>query len=94
MSLPSGLRDRQVRRNKIAAAGRELEQRARDRRAREQERRREVAAEEGRSYEPCEAAPGAQPREADQLSFTDPEWHIMKSSDGAFVRANARSWCR
>jgi transposase len=87
MSLPEGLRDRQVRRNKIAIAKRELEDRAKDRRAREQEKRREAAAEEGRSYEPREAVADAVPRDADQINFTDPESRIMKSGDGAFVQA-------
>ena len=87
VSLPVELRDRQVRRNKIAAAKRELEQRARDRRAREQEKRREAAAAEGRAYEPREAVADAAPRDADQVNFTDPESRIMKSSEGAFVQA-------
>ncbi|MEX2376150.1 MAG: transposase [Dehalococcoidia bacterium] len=39
MSLPVHLRDRQARRNKIAAATRELEERAKERRAKEQEER-------------------------------------------------------
>ncbi len=87
MSLPAGLRDRQARRNQIAIAKRELEQRAKDRRAREQEKRREAATEEGRAYEPREAVEDATPRDADQVNFTDPESRIMKSGDGAFVQA-------
>ena len=87
MSLPVGLRDRQVRRNKIAIAKRELEQRARDRRAREQEQRREAAAAEGRGYEPRDKIEDAVPKGSDQINFTDPESRIMLSSEGAFVQA-------
>ena len=86
MSLPVGLRDRQVRRNKIAAAKRELEQRARERRAREQEQRREAAAVEGRAYEPRDKIEDATPKDSDQINFTDPESRIMQR-DGAFVQA-------
>lgn len=86
MSLPEGLRSRQARRNKIAAAKRELEQRAKDRKAREQEKRREAAAKEGRSYQPRDDAADARPKASDQVNFTDPESRIM-ISDGAVVQA-------
>ncbi|MDZ7707120.1 MAG: transposase [Trueperaceae bacterium] len=52
MSLPEDLRSSQARRAKIAAAKRELEQRAKDRKARSQEKRRDAAEREGRDYHP------------------------------------------
>lgn len=86
ISLPENLRSTQARRNKIAAAKRELEQRAKDRKSRSQQKRREAAAKEGRSYQPRDDAGDALPRDADQVNFTDPESRIM-ISDGAVVQA-------
>lgn len=86
MSLPEGLRTTQARQVKIAVAKRELEQRAKDRRAREQQKRGEEAAKEGRNYQPRERVEDATPKDSDQINFTDPESRIMKS-DGAFVQA-------
>jgi transposase len=86
MSLPPELRNRQARRNKIASAKRELEQRARDRRAAEQEKRAEVAGKEGRSYRARELVEDAIPKASDQINFSDPESRIMPSQ-GAFIQA-------
>jgi transposase len=86
MSLPPHLRSRQARRNKIAAARRELEKRAKERRAREQEARAEAASKEGRAYRARERAEDAKPKASDQINFTDPESRIMPSH-GAFIQA-------
>jgi hypothetical protein len=85
-SLPEHLRGTQARRAKIAAAKRELEQRAKDRKARSQEKRRDAAEREGRDYHPRDDAGDAVPKGSDQINFTDPESRIM-TSDGAFVQA-------
>lgn len=86
MSLPEGLRDARARREKIAQAKKELEERAVERKRKEQEKRRRAAEREGREYQPRDAAEDATPKDSDQVNFTDPESRIMKS-DGAFVQA-------
>jgi hypothetical protein len=80
MSLPKELHGVQARRNKIAEAKRELEQRARDRKQKEQDKRREAAAKEGRSYTPRDNAEDVTPKSSDQINFTDPESRIMVSN--------------
>lgn len=86
MSLPQELRDKQVRRNKIAAAKRELARRAEDRRAKEQAKRAEAAVREGRSYQPRDRVEDAVPEDSDQINFTDSESRIMRCQ-GAVVQA-------
>ena len=86
LSLPPELRSVQARRNKIAAAKRELEERARQRRASEQAKRQVEAEREGRSYEPRERVEDAVPKESDQINLVDSESRIMVSG-GAFVQA-------
>jgi len=85
-SLPEELRDTQARRNAIASARRELEARAVEKKEKEQEAKREAAAEEGRTYTPRKKAEDAKPKDRDQINFTDPESRIMVS-DGSFVQA-------
>ncbi len=86
VSLPPELRSVQARRNKIAAAKRELEERARERRASEQAKRLADAEREGRSYQPRERVEDAVPKASDQINLVDPESRIMLSG-GAFVQA-------
>jgi transposase len=86
LSLPPGLRSVQARRNKIAAAKRELEERARSRRAREQAKRKADAEREGKSYEPRQEVEDATPKANDQINLVDGESRIMVSG-GAFVQA-------
>ncbi len=86
LSLPPELRSVQARRNKIAAAKRELEERARARRASEQAKRKADAEREGRSYEPRLRVEDAVPEASDQVNLVDSESRIMVSG-GAFVQA-------
>lgn len=86
MSLPEELRGTQARRNKIAAAKRELEQRAKQRRAKEQHKRRQAAEQEGRCYRPRKKVEDATPDDSDQINFVDGESRIMKSGTGEVVQ--------
>jgi len=86
MSLPEGLRDAKARKRKIEEALAELERRARDRQAGEQQQRRERAERKGKAYHPRKDAEDAEPREQDQINFTDPESRIMLGGDGGVLQ--------
>ena len=86
VSLPEALRDAQARREKIDSAMRELERRARDRAAGEQDKRRDVAARKGKSYQPRKDAAQAEPKDQDQINFTDPDSRIMLAGDGSVLQ--------
>ena len=70
MSLPEGLRDAQERREKINEALQELEQRAKERAAGEQAKRKEKAARQGKAYRPRKDPEDATPK--DQIRSTSP----------------------
>lgn len=52
----------------------------------DQQKRREKAEHEGKTYEPRKDPESAVPRDKDQKNFTDPDSRIMLSSDKAFIQ--------
>lgn len=87
--LPEALRRRESRLRKLreAKAALEAEARAQAERVRAEQAQKAVqAAAEGRRRRPPKP-PRETPEERVQYNFTDPESHIMKNADGAFVQA-------
>ena len=87
VSLPEELRDAKERQKRIAEAMHELEQRARERAAAEQAKRKQAAERQGKSYRPRKDPEAAEPRDQDQINFTDPESRIMVNGDGSVLQA-------
>ncbi|MDZ7801184.1 MAG: transposase [Trueperaceae bacterium] len=87
MSLPEGLRDKQARRAKIAQAKRQLEERAKDHKEREQQKRRDAAKREGKTYTPRTSAEDATPQDSDQINFTDNVERAVMLSVGVDIRS-------
>jgi transposase len=84
--LPEELRHRESRLKRIREAKAALEAKAKAKAAQQQAAKAAQAAAEGRSPRPAKP-PRETPEERMQYNFTDPESHIMKNSDGAFVQA-------
>jgi len=91
--LPAELATRQKRLEAIRRAREELEAEARARAAKEQARRREEAAKQGKSCRSKGDPAKAVPRDRDQRNFTDPESRIMKNADKAFIQAYNAQAC-
>lgn len=91
--LPAELATRQKRLEAIRRAREELEAEARARAAKEQARRREEAAQQGKSCRAKGDPAKAVPRDRDQRNFTDPESRIMKNADKAFIQAYNAQAC-
>jgi transposase len=87
--LPEELRRRESRLRKIREAKAALEAKARERAGRQraaQAAQAAQAAAEGRKPRPAKP-PRETPEDRMQYNFTDPESHIMKNGEGAFVQA-------
>jgi transposase len=87
--VPEELRRRESRLKRIREAKAALEAEAKakaERQRAEQAAKAAQAAAEGRTSRPAKP-PRETPEERVQYNFTDPESHIMKNADGAFVQA-------
>ena len=65
----------------------QLEEEARRKAAAEQQKRRDKAHKDGRTYRPRKDANDAVPSPKAQRNFTDPDSRIMKNADKAFIQA-------
>jgi len=84
--LPEHLKTEQDRLRVIREAMAQLEAEARQKAAAEQQKRREKAHKEGRTYCPRKDANDAEPSPKAQRNFTDPDSQIMKNADKAFIQ--------
>jgi transposase len=88
--LPEELRRRESRLQKIREAKAALEAKAREKAERQRAEQAAKAAQAARSGKPRgrkPKPPRETPEDRVQYNFTDPESHIMKNADGAFVQA-------
>ena len=84
--LPEHLKTEQDRLRVIREAMVQLEDEARQKAAAEQQKRREKANKEGRTYCPRKDANDVEPSPKAQRNFTDPDSRIMKNADKAFIQ--------
>ncbi|MGB2986121.1 MAG: IS1182 family transposase [Phycisphaerae bacterium] len=85
--LPDHLKTEKERLDVIRNAMAQLEEEARRKAAAEQQKRRDKADKDGRTYRPRKDANDAVPSPKAQRNFTDPDSRIMKNADKAFIQA-------